>query len=66
MTPALLAAFAIVLVGWVLKPIIASRPLPAGPVSSATPQCPRCGPRPEAEARYCSECGSPTSRAPTT
>ena len=66
MTPALLAAFAVALVGWVLKPIIASRSLPAVPISTGTPRCPRCGPRPEEDARYCSECGSRTSRTPTT
>ncbi len=66
MTPALLVAFAVVLVGWVLRPIIVARPLPSAPTGDAAPRCPRCGPRPEADARSCSECGSRTSGAPAT
>ncbi len=37
---------------WVVAPVlIAPRPV-AGPV------CPNCGPRPEADARFCSNCGA--------
>jgi hypothetical protein len=66
MTPALLAAFAVAIVGWVLKPIVAAQPLPSEATLDGTPVCPRCGPRPEGDARYCSECGARTSRAPAT
>ena len=40
---------------WVLAPVIwpARAPVPAGGVA-----CPTCGPRPEADARFCSNCGA--------
>ena len=28
-----------------------------------SPICPRCGPRPEKDARFCSSCGAPVSQA---
>lgn len=66
MTPALLAAFAIAIVGWVLKPIASAQPLPPQATEADSPVCPRCGLRPEGDARYCSECGARTSRATAT
>jgi hypothetical protein len=32
----------------------------------AGPNCPRCGPRPEPDARFCSSCGAPASRGAAT
>ena len=29
---------------------------------AARPECPRCGPRPERDAVYCSNCGQPVAR----
>lgn len=60
MTPLLLVGLTALVVFWVLRPIlVAERPAPTGPT------CPSCGPRPEADARFCSNCGRPISRAGT-
>lgn len=59
-----IVAGAAALVAWVLWPIIrGNRPGPPALTGSA-PACPRCGPRLEADARFCSECGAPTASQP--
>jgi transposase len=37
---------------WVLQPVIARAP------RATSRMCPTCGPRPESDARYCSNCGT--------
>jgi hypothetical protein len=52
-----LAAFvALGVAAWVVAPLI--WPAPAGSRAS----CPTCGPRPEADARFCSNCGEENAR----
>ena len=59
MTNVALSLLAAAADAWVLWPILVGpEPAPAG---NSPRNCPRCGPRPESEARYCSNCGSPTT-----
>jgi hypothetical protein len=60
MNAAILTAVTIGLVAWVISPILrrpAGSSAPDGP-----PRCVNCGPRPEGDARFCSNCGAPTTR----
>jgi hypothetical protein len=57
---ALVAGFAITLgaTWWVLRPALD----PARPARPAPRACPKCGPRPERDARFCSNCGAALGR----
>lgn len=60
MTAVLPVFIAIALVTWVLWPIVKGRaPAARG---AGEPTCPNCGPRPEGDARFCSNCGAATTR----
>ena len=48
------AAIVLAVAAWVVAPLLRAR--------GATVR-PRCGPRPEADARYCSSCGAPLGGA---
>ena len=43
---------ALALTAWVLQPVV------AGARASRARTCPNCGPRPEGDARFCSNCGA--------
>ena len=43
---------------WVVAPVVWATRAPRDVGSSA---CPNCGPRPESDARFCSNCGVPTA-----
>lgn len=45
-------AIAIALTAWVLQPVVAGARRPR------VRTCPNCGPRPEGDARFCSNCGA--------
>jgi hypothetical protein len=54
-------ALALGVAAWVFAPVFRAWSEPGGAVGA--PQvCPTCGPRPEADARYCSTCGQPVPR----
>jgi hypothetical protein len=57
---AILAAVTIGLVAWVITPIVRRAAVSTSP--GGAPRCVNCGPRPEGDARYCSNCGAPTAR----
>ena len=61
MTDIATAAAAVLLVTWVLWPLVRGGGGASGRAHSnerASPACGQCGPRPQANARYCSECGA--------
>jgi hypothetical protein len=45
-------AIALALTAWVLQPVV------AGARAPRVRTCPNCGPRPEGDARFCSNCGA--------
>ncbi len=55
---ALVTGYAIALgaAAWVLQPML------FGGGSGPPADCPTCGPRPELDARFCSNCGAPLPR----
>jgi hypothetical protein len=57
MNAAVASIVALIVVVWVLRPILVGAAAAAGP-----PACPKCGVRPESDARYCSNCGARTLR----
>ena len=48
------AGIALAVAAWVVAPLLRAR---------GAAVCPNCGPRPEADARYCSSCGTPLGGA---
>ena len=42
---------------WVVAPVVWAAREPG----SGLPSCPNCGPRPESDARFCSNCGAATT-----
>jgi hypothetical protein len=60
MTNVALIAFAFAVLAWVTWPIVRISRVAEHPPGT-DPRCPDCGPRPEGDAKFCSNCGARTT-----